>query len=55
MKPPDCRKRRYHRRVDALMALAGIRWRDKPTRFKQEQRAYRGHNCNGWHLTSQRR
>lgn len=55
MTSPGCRKRRYRRRVDALIALANIQWHDKSTRAKQEQRAYHCLSCHGWHLTSQRR
>src|SRR6478735_5334226 len=50
--PARCTKWRYRSRVDALLALARIQYRDSSNRDKQEQRAYRCTRCFGWHLTS---
>ena len=47
-----CAKVRYRNRVDALIALARIQFRDKPTRAKSETRVYRCERCYGYHLTS---
>lgn len=47
-----CRKRRYHSRVDALIALSSTQMSNNPKR--QESRAYFCKRCKGWHLTSQK-
>lgn len=53
--PARCTKRRYRSRVDALLALARIQYRDSSNRDKREQRAYRCSRCFGWHLTSRQK
>ncbi|MFJ6239814.1 hypothetical protein ACIQH0_37810 [Streptomyces griseus] len=40
-------KRRYRNRLDARIALANTRRRDRG-----EKRAYQCPGCHGWHLTS---
>jgi len=47
-----CKKQRFKSRIDALIALSRIQWRDKSWRPKQETRAYLCERCYGWHLTS---
>ena len=49
----SCRKRRYRTKVDALIAMANIQYKDKRAHGHVEQRAYYHHACRAWHLTSQ--
>lgn len=48
----SCRtgKMRYRDELDAKIALARVRWKDRG-----EKRCYRCPLCRGWHLTSQER
>ena len=47
-----CKKVRFRDEIGAKLALAQIRWKDKPNRPKQETRVYKCPECHGWHLTS---
>ena len=47
-----CNKVKYRTEVDAKIALAKVRWQDKPHRDSMEQRVYRCHICKKFHLTS---
>ncbi|MFB7867425.1 hypothetical protein [Streptomyces sp. NPDC056069] len=54
-RPAPCSsgKQRYRDRLQARIALAGLRANPHPRR--QEQRSYYCPACSGWHLTSQPR